>query len=640
MELESIKRINIKEYEYKKAIGHGQFGQVCIISNKGTGHFYAAKIAKDSLKKNTDIKNFEREITVLSRVDFPSCVKFYGYSPTDFHNRKIPVIVTELIPNGSIQSMLNNVRLGKAPEEWNKTKILINIYGIAAGMDYLHSQNIIHRDLKSDNVLLDSNFYPKIADFGFSKIFQTEYESYQSMNGGTIPYMAPEILTSNHYNTKVDVYAFSIILYEMMTNLIPYSDIRQFTMVAQRVSSGYRPPIPDTVPLAYRELIIECWAPNPGDRPEFSSIMNTIDQKIDDFITDEVDREEFENYRKMIREFSTTVKNSPKSSPKISDTFDKSKLSSEGLQMIEDADNGNPESCFQVGKNLIDGVQNFPENHHAGIRYIKQASTNGSVEAKNYYALLLIDGEIISQDIEIATSNLKEGAELGNSDSMVYLGLLYKAQGINPEETASLFKKAADLGNPRGMLNYGYCLRTGFGVEQDLKAAAQVYKNSCDAGCEKGINAYAKCLELGIGVEKNERMAVTLYKSAMRLDNPEATRNLGCMYEDGRGVQQSFSKALHYYKKAAKLKDTDAMVFAGLFYEYGKGVDVHFTDASKYYKQAMKCGNPNGMIGYGRLLQKSDTKPRFKEILKYYKMAADAGSVEGKIIYEGLLNSH
>lgn len=638
MDLESVKKINIKEYENKKAIGHGQYGQVCIVAHKKTGRFYAAKIARDKFKKSSDAKNCEREITVLSKVDHPACVKFYGYSPTDFDDRKIPIIVTELIPNGSIQNMLHNVRANKAPEQWNKTKILINIYGIASGMEYLHSKNIIHRDLKSDNVLLDSNFYPKIADFGFSKIFETEYESYQSMNGGTIPYMAPEILTSNHYNTKVDVYAYSIILYEILTNLVPYSDIQQFTLVAKKVSAGYRPPVPNSVPFAYRELMTSCWAPNPEDRPEFSSIINTIDQRIDEFVIEGVDREEFDNYRRMLREHTEDIQQ-PKLLHKISENLDMSDFSSDVLQLIDEADEGNLESCFQVGKNLIEGDNDFPENKEIGLLYIKQASEKGNIDASNYYANLLLEGKIIHQDIERATLILQKNVENGNSDSMIYLALLYKAQGINQEETVSLFKKSAELKNPRGMLNYGHCFRTGFGVKQELKTAAQLYKNSRDCGYEKGINAYAKCLELGLGVEKNQRKAVALYESAMRLGNPEAARNLGCMYEDGRGVQQSFTKALYYYNKAAKMNDSDAMVFAGLFYEYGKGVDVHFTEAMKYYKKAMSLGNPNGMIGYGRLLQKSDTKPRLSKILKYYKMAADMGSNEGKALYEGLLNN-
>ena len=171
MQLEPVKEINLKHFIRSKNIGSGAFGEVYLIKDVRTGKKYAAKISHDALKKRADITSFQREVTILSQLHYPACVTFYGYSPNDFHNKPRPTIVTEVIPNGSLQKIISKSRMNMAPQSWNHTKKLINIYGIASGMNYLHSKNIIHRDLKPDNILLDSNYYPKITDFGFSKIF-------------------------------------------------------------------------------------------------------------------------------------------------------------------------------------------------------------------------------------------------------------------------------------------------------------------------------------------------------------------------------------------------------------------------------------------------------------------------------------
>ncbi|KAK8883181.1 hypothetical protein M9Y10_045831 [Tritrichomonas musculus] len=98
---------------------------------------------------------------------------------------------------------------GLSPDEWGDTKKLINIYGIASDMSYLHEQNILHRDLKPENVLVDGYLYPKISDFGLSKItdFLSISMNFQSQKGlkGTPIYMAPEILSNEEYSKSGDV---------------------------------------------------------------------------------------------------------------------------------------------------------------------------------------------------------------------------------------------------------------------------------------------------------------------------------------------------------------------------------------------------------------------------------------------------
>ena len=110
---------------------------------------------------------------------------------------------------------------GLSPKKWDDTKKLINIYGIASGMSYLHSHKVIHRDLKLENILLDEYLNPKISDFGLSKIidFLSISMNVQSQRGlkGTPIYIAPEIYAEEEYSKSSDVYAFAFIVYEIIT---------------------------------------------------------------------------------------------------------------------------------------------------------------------------------------------------------------------------------------------------------------------------------------------------------------------------------------------------------------------------------------------------------------------------------------
>jgi serine/threonine protein kinase len=150
-----------------------------------------------------------------------------------------------------------------------KTNIAI---GIAHGMKYLHSHKIIHRDLKSPNVLLDDRKLPKIADFGLGRFVNESSAAQQlTQNLGTPSWMAPELLKNEPYNTPVDVYAFGIILCEMYTEKKPYDGMNGMNVSANVATKGARPPLPEeTSTLAV--LIKQCWDEDPARRPTFDEI--------------------------------------------------------------------------------------------------------------------------------------------------------------------------------------------------------------------------------------------------------------------------------------------------------------------------------------------------------------------------------
>ena len=150
---------------------------------------------------------------------------------------------------------------------------------IAQGINYLHSFKppILHRDLKSLNILLDKNYVCKIADFGWAKL----RDNHMTKLRGTFQWMAPEVITNEYYTEKADVYSFGIILWEFWSRDPPYKGVKAKDVAKKvRVNKTYRPIIPNDVPKEIAELMECCWDADPDKRPTFLEIINFLDEFI------------------------------------------------------------------------------------------------------------------------------------------------------------------------------------------------------------------------------------------------------------------------------------------------------------------------------------------------------------------------
>ena len=270
--------INIEEFKVIDPIGVGGFGKVYLVENEKTHEKFAAKVSVNRYLTYQEQMVFFSEIEVLAKTKNPAVLTFYGFSLTNFHQENYPTILTRYMPKGSLDSILESERHSCAPSDWNNTKKYINILGIAIGMKYLHSQNIIHRDLKPGNVLLDEDYYPRICDFGISKLSDNDSGLSgikMSTNTGTLYYMAPEIIAEQEYNYKVDVYSYSLIVYELITGNLPIVDSGSFKQM-QSVLSGKRPDISMIHDNSARQFLEKCWSNDPNERPTFNEIVTSL----------------------------------------------------------------------------------------------------------------------------------------------------------------------------------------------------------------------------------------------------------------------------------------------------------------------------------------------------------------------------
>ncbi|KAJ6402012.1 hypothetical protein OIU84_014144 [Salix udensis] len=214
------------------------------------------------------VKMFKCEVALLSRLFHPNIVQFIAAC------KKPPVycIITEYMSQGTLRMYLNK----KEPYSLSTETILRLALDISRGMEYLHSQGVIHRDLKSSNLLLNDEMRVKVADFGTSCL-ETQCQETKG-NKGTYRWMAPEMIKEKHCTRKVDVYSFGIVLWELTTALLPFQGMTPVQAAFAVAEKNERPPLPASCQPALAHLIKRCWAANPSKRPDFSDIVSALEK--------------------------------------------------------------------------------------------------------------------------------------------------------------------------------------------------------------------------------------------------------------------------------------------------------------------------------------------------------------------------
>uniref|UniRef100_A0A5B7AXT4 non-specific serine/threonine protein kinase n=1 Tax=Davidia involucrata TaxID=16924 RepID=A0A5B7AXT4_DAVIN len=252
----------------KEKIGAGSFGTVHRADWHGSD--VAVKILMEQDFHAERFKEFLREVAIMKCLRHPNIVLFMG-AVTQPPNLSI---VTEYLSRGSLYRLLHKPGAKEALDERRRLSMA---YDVAKGMNYLHRHNppIVHRDLKSPNLLVDKKYTVKVCDFGLSRLKANTFLSSKSA-AGTPEWMAPEVLRDEPSNEKSDVYSFGVILWELATLQQPWSNLKPAQVVAVVGFKGRRLEIPRDLNPQVATIIEACWANEPWKRPSFSSIMETL----------------------------------------------------------------------------------------------------------------------------------------------------------------------------------------------------------------------------------------------------------------------------------------------------------------------------------------------------------------------------
>lgn len=283
-------------------IGEGGFGKVYRGTIKLDPEDGADPIVVAIKKLNTrglqGHKEWLAEVQFLSVVSHPNLVKLLGYCSVDSERGIQRLLVYEFMPNRSLEDHLFSLALPHLP--W-KTRLQIML-GAAQGLDYLHNGlevQVIYRDFKSSNVLLDTKFHPKLSDFGLAREGPTGDQTHVSTAVvGTQGYAAPDYVETGHLKIQSDIWSFGVVLYEILTGrralnrnrpigeqkLIEW--VKNYPANSSRFSMIIDPRLKNQYSIGaarnIAKLADSCLKKNPEDRPSMSQIVESLKQALQD----------------------------------------------------------------------------------------------------------------------------------------------------------------------------------------------------------------------------------------------------------------------------------------------------------------------------------------------------------------------
>ena len=269
--------IDLRKLNMGEPFAQGAFGKLY----RGTynGEDVAIKILErpenDPAKAQLMEQQFQQEVMMLATLKHPNIVRFIGAC----RKPMVWCIVTEYAKGGSVRQFLMKRQNRSVPLKLAVKQAL----DVARGMAYVHGLGFIHRDLKSDNLLIFGDKSIKIADFGVARIeVQTEGMTPET---GTYRWMAPEMIQHRPYTQKVDVYSFGIVLWELITGMLPFQNMTAVQAAFAVVNRNVRPIIPNDCLAVLRDIMTRCWDPNPDVRPPFAEIVGMLENAENEIMT-------------------------------------------------------------------------------------------------------------------------------------------------------------------------------------------------------------------------------------------------------------------------------------------------------------------------------------------------------------------
>ena len=590
-----------------KLIGRGGFGRVYLAQLNF--HDVAVKVfntmeSPSPLQQKTTL-NTDPEIEILKKLNAKHIVRFYG---TCYIDHSV-AIVLEYADRGSLRDILKNTSVDLS---WEKRWRLAE--EIARGLAYLHSKDVIHRDLKSANVLLAGKLEVKLADFGLSVFKDPTTSLVQVSSAGTIRWkcaqeLRQQVSTITDYKA-CDIYSAGMVFWEMATrNVVPFMDIKEEIAVAMAIMNGQKERVPDNVPVLFQSIITECWDDVLGKRPLAGDLIAKIQQGRPTV--------QQGGEKTAIKDTSDAVQSDPsihlkgvwstKSTATIVDTS--SVLSSTKTVTM---DINTPLVQKKSSEHLSEDQLLA---HDAVKNLIAERDEQKRIKLRDAMYMEGLTYEFgtngIEKNVDIARKRYYEASNLGDSESMFRLGRLHFHNAKTPQDESyqqamSLFEKAASLKNKNAMVKLGYVYWEKGKLDQALDYFTSAQKSGV-AGLMRSIVLLSRKKMKAAKAKLNEGVVATMngdeiskenekiiYDKLVYSEQPLALIEFGQLCETGELFPRNIQKAINLYSKAIVFGSVNASAKLGKLYYYDHDVDLDYKRAFDLFKTAADGEDPEG----------------------------------------------
>ncbi|XP_020262573.1 RAF proto-oncogene serine/threonine-protein kinase isoform X2 [Asparagus officinalis] len=271
-DLNLITKCDIRWEDLRVGEEVGQGSYAVVYRGVWNGSDVAIKVYTGNDYQEGLLLEYKKEIAIMKRLRHPNVLLFMGA----VYSRERHAIVTEFLPRGSLFKTLH-----KNNQKLDMKRRLRMALDVARGMNYLHRRNppIVHRDLKSSNLLVDKNWTVKVGDFGLSCLKISTVLTTTS-GKGTPQWMAPEVLRGDWSNEKSDVFSFGVVLWELMTESVPWSQLSPLQVIGVVGIMDRRLDLPPNMDPRVSSIICDCWDSDPRRRPSFEQLVGRMGELI------------------------------------------------------------------------------------------------------------------------------------------------------------------------------------------------------------------------------------------------------------------------------------------------------------------------------------------------------------------------
>ncbi|KAF9949164.1 hypothetical protein BGZ70_001906 [Mortierella alpina] len=629
-----------------KKIGHGYQAEIFKAKYGRTGlDEVVVKRFLDSTDKST-----KQEVAIIQQLTHKNIVQFYHVH----HD----MIVMEYVEGGNLTDAIK----GKALKSWEvKTRIAKDI---SLGLAYLHSQGIIHCDIKSANILLTEHKEARICDFGLAMRVGEP-----GGGGGTLQWMAPELLCHPPlHSSKSDVYALGMVMWEMASESTqPY---REHTPdgATYCIMHGILEECPDKTPETYAAIVQACWTLDPDKRPaaidvlpevvpsphlkegpEHQQRITTNNGKMDHYLkalAKTFQTNESARFREIVKDGAMLR------GAKTMDWFDSSAGGTESANAM-----------FRMGTMYYSG-RGVPLDYGEAMEWYLAASEAGVAVAMFKISQMYQYGHGVDKDDQEAISWYSRGEEAVNEQARTNNRIVHHDASVSEHHARTMewflndtegesadanrqigdlyswgddlikdynramqwYLKASDGGNGTAMSRIGFMYDQGHHVDQDYAKAMEWHLKASDTGHATAKRSIGNMYYLGQGLKQDYTKAMEWYLKAIDAGDDVAKRFIGNMYNLGQGVKQDYVKAMEWYLKASDTADSTATGFIGMMYHEGLGAEQDCDKAMEWYLKASDAGNAFAKYSIGSLyVYGQGVEQDYTKAMEWYIKASDAG---------------